>query len=706
MKKRDKQTKQNKGSLKTIWNGIKHQVSRISRLKLRGKLLLSFLVPVLLIAVLGLVSLRMAEDAIVYNYETSSTATINAVRDYLNLGIQTVEEKSFELLHHEDITTYFNNYDDLKLTERTKRWNGIRDAFIVAKEANVFIRAIHVIGTPGNSHSTVSTPGSDLYKTYSESEEGKRIAGSTKKSEWLGAHDFLDQALSLDNIKYGRNDYILSIVRKLTGKNGFLFMDISKEEIVKSLSNLKLGEGSIAAFITADGNETAVGSEAAEVFGNLPYFKAYKSAEASDGFSYETYGGKPYMYIYSKIGDTGAMLSALIPKSTILEKADDIKGIILIFVVVASIFAVAIGMYISSGIGKAIGKLTKSIDKVAQGDLTTKFETRRKDEFLILSNSLTDMMKNMRNLIRGVSEVGTKVSSSSILLSATSRKMLEETRGISMTIEDIGKGVVQQAADTEHCVQQMSGLSDKINMLLRSTDEIGHISGTTRNAVNEGIIIIDALNQKSKETTDMTLGIIREIESLEKQIHSINGFVNVINAIASQTNLLSLNASIEAARAGEAGRGFAVVASEIRTLAESSSEAAKNIQSIVTDIQHMFIIMFDSAKKAEGNVDQQAAALDRTIKVFEGINQHVTELLNNLNTIADGIQGIEVAKEDTLNAICNISAVSQQTAVSAETVSKTASSQIVSVQKFSESVEELADDAKMLDNEIKIFKIT
>ncbi len=703
MKKKRGRHVRKEGALKTVWNGIEHLVSHISRLKLRGKLLLSFLVPVLLIAVLGLVSLRMAEDAIVYNYETSSTATVNAVRDYLNLGIQTVEEKSFELLHDDDLTTYFNNFEDLKITERTKHWNGLRDAFIVAKEANVFIRAIHVIGTPGNSHSTVTTPGSNAYKTYSESEEGKRIAGSTKKSEWLGAHDFLDQVLSLDNIKYGRNDYILSIVRKLTGKNGFLFMDISKEEIVNSLSDLKLGEGSIIAFVTADGIETTVGSDV-EVFGELPYFKASKTSEATEGFSYETYNGKPYMYIYSKVGDTGCMLSALIPKSTIVQKANDIKGVILIFVVIASVFAVAIGLYISSGIGKAIGKLTSSIAQVARGDLTTKFETRRKDEFLILSNSLSDTMQNMRRLIQGVSEVGTKVSRSSEMLSATSRKMLEDTRGISMTIEDIGKGVAQQAADTEHCVQQMSSLSDKINILLRSTDEIGHISGTTRNAVNEGIIIIDELNRKSKETTDVTLGIIREIESLEKQIHSISGFVNVINAIASQTNLLSLNASIEAARAGEAGRGFAVVASEIRTLAESSSEAARSIQHIVTDIQHMFISMFDSAKKAEGNVNLQAAALDRTIHVFEGINQHVTELLNNLNTIADGIQGIEVAKEDTLNAICNISAVSQQTAVSAETVSRTASSQIGSVQRFSESVDELAEDAKMLDNEIKTFK--
>jgi methyl-accepting chemotaxis protein len=295
MKKKRGRHVRKEGALKTVWNGIEHLVSHISRLKLRGKLLLSFLVPVLLIAVLGLVSLRMAEDAIVYNYETSSTATVNAVRDYLNLGIQTVEGKSFELLHDDDLTTYFNNFEDLKITERTKHWNGLRDAFIVAKEANVFIRAIHVIGTPGNSHSTVTTPGSNAYKTYSESEEGKRIAGSTKKSEWLGAHDFLDQVLSLDNIKYGRNDYILSIVRKLTGKNGFLFMDISKEEIVNSLSDLKLGEGSIIAFVTADGIETTVGSDV-EVFGELPYFKASKTSEATEGFSYETYNGKPYMY--------------------------------------------------------------------------------------------------------------------------------------------------------------------------------------------------------------------------------------------------------------------------------------------------------------------------------------------------------------------------------------------------------------------------
>lgn len=675
-----------------------------AKIKIRGQLLLGFLFPVLLMAVLGIVSFKKSENAIVVNYERSSSDTINAVKDYLNLGLVMIEDKSFNLLNNANLTSYYSSNQG-SISSMVQYFTGLKQDTIVVKASNPFIYAIHILGNTGNCHSTVGAPPKDLYSKYIESDEGKKITGTTKRAEWVGQHDFLDESLSVNNTKYNRDAYAISIIRKFTENNGYLIMDVSREEVMKSLSSINLGEGSIVSLITGDGRETVVGSENPDVFVSLPYFKSSISGADPKGKSYEDFQGKDYLYIYNKVGETGAVICALIPKATILQQANDIKNLILIFVIIACISAVLIGLIISGSIGGAINKLKDSISKVAQGDLTTKFETKRKDEFQTLSGSLMNMIGNMRNLINGVSEVGTKVSESSMTLSSTSRNMLEETKGISLTIEEIGKGVAQQAADTEHCVQQMSNLSDKINLLYESTSEIEHISGKTKDTVGEGIVIIDELNIKSKETTDMTLVIIREIEALEKQIRIITGFVNVINSIASQTNLLSLNASIEAARAGDAGRGFAVVANEIRTLAESSGEAAKNIQDVVSDIQQKFKSMVDSARKAEDNVDLQTTALDKAIQVFESINQHVGKLINTLNSVTSGIQGIEVAKEDTLNAICNISAVSQQTAGSVDTVSRTAANQIDSVEDFNQSINALAEDATELEKEIKVFKI-
>lgn len=672
--------------------------------KIRTKLLLGFMAPVILMAILGMVSFYRASDAITKIYEKSSADTMNAVKNYLNLGIGTVEEKSFDLSHNANLTSYYSGNSE-GISAMVKFFDALKTDTAVVKQSSAFISAIHILGATGNCYTTVGNSPKDFYKQFIDSEDGKKIAGTNKIIMMAGSHDTLDKAVSINKVKYNKDLYAAYVTKKMNDNNGFIIMDISKEEIMKTLTNVNFGEGSIISFISGDGKETTTGTGSTDLFTDLPYFKASMSEPNVNGYSYETYNGKDYLYSFDKIGETGAVLCALIPKSTITRQADNIKSIILIFVVLACILAVLIGSVISIGIGKAISQLTYSISKVAKGDLSTGFESRRKDEFRVLSGGLSNMIVNMRNLITGVSEVGSRVSESSKILSVTSENILADTKGISNAIEEIEQGVMQQATDTEHSLEQMSGLSDKINLLYGSTNEIGQISSMTKSTVSEGIIIVDDLNDKSRETTDITLVIIHEIEVLEQQIHSIDDFVGVINTITAQTNLLSLNASIEAARAGDAGKGFAVVANEIRALAEHSSNAAKNIQSIVSEIRLKTSGMVKSAKKAEGIVELQAAALKRTVQVFENINQHVGKLINNLNNITLGIHGIEEAKEDTLEAIRNISSVSQQTAASAEMVSGKASNQIASVEHLSKAVNELVEDANKLDEEIKNFKI-
>jgi methyl-accepting chemotaxis protein len=311
----------------------------------------------------------------------------------------------------------------------------------------------------------------------------------------------------------------------------------------------------------------------------------------------------------------------------------------------------------------------------------------------------------MRGLIEQVATVGDRVNFSAGSLSNTSGDILTSTKDISLAIDEIEKGVVQQASDTEQCLVQMSNLSDKINQVYNNTYEIEQIAKDTKVIVGEGIANIDELNDKSSATTKITKVVIDEIEDLAIQSGNIENFIGVINGIADQTNLLSLNASIEAARAGEAGRGFAVVAEEIRKLADQSLKASKQITTVVNNIKTKTKITANSAKEAESIVGSQMETLNKTIKTFENINEHVGNLVNNLNNIAEGVRGIENAKDDTLDAVRNISAVSQQTATSSEEVSATAINQIASVEYLSQSAGELAVEAKRLEEAIQIFQI-
>jgi methyl-accepting chemotaxis protein len=616
------------------------------------------------------------------------------------MGVDAVSTKSYEISDNNVVKKYFKNADELSAEEGAASFSQVNDIITTAKSSHTFIYAIHSIGEEGNSISTVGELPEDIYNTFLESPEGQLISTSTDRYMWVGKHSVLD-----DILENKQTTYAVSIIRKMAENNGFIIMDVPTNQITKALSQVDFGEDSVVGFVTEDGIETLENTEETNVFKDLTYYQEAAAGSEPFGFSYEKYNGQNYLFLYNKIGSTGATLCALVPKHTILKQVNEIRILSIVFVTLACIIAGVIGTVIAGGIGSEIVKLAKSIAMAAKGDLTTKFKTKRKDEFLILSNSLMDMVGGMRNLIETVASFGSKVNGSADTLSHTSSDILVSTKDISLAIGEIEKGVVQQASDTEQCLVQMSDLSDKINQVYESTYEIEQIAKDTKIIVGGGLVTMDELSNKSSATTDITHTVINEIEALELQSRNIANFVNVINEIASQTNLLSLNASIEAARAGDAGRGFAVVAEEIRKLADQSVNASNQINSIVSEIQNKTKVTVVSAKKAENIVGSQMEALAKTISTFNNINEHVGNLVNNLNNISEGVKGIEAAKDETLDAIRNISAVSQQTATSSEEVSATATNQISSVEYLSQSAAELAEDSKKLEEAIQMFQI-
>ncbi len=269
----------------------------------------------------------------------------------------------------------------------------------------------------------------------------------------------------------------------------------------------------------------------------------------------------------------------------------------------------------------------------------------------------------------------------------------------------MGGGIIQQAEDAENCLMQMSGLADQINQLYENTNENEKIANETKVVTTDGIHIIEELSDKAKDTTQITKDVINKIQEFGLQSKKIGNFVNIINEIASQTNLLSLNASIEAARAGEAGRGFAVVAEEIRKLADQTIDASNQIQQTVKEIAKQNEETIETAERAESIVESQTYALNRTIKVFDDISSHVNDLAENFKGILIRLKNIEEVKDGTLNSIQNISAVTEETAAASEEMNATAQIQNEAVEHLRRSAIVLEKDARKLEDAIKIFKI-
>ncbi len=672
---------------------------------IKFRVIVGLIIPILFLAFYGIWSYTKTEKAIIGKYEESAADTVDAVSRYMNFGFAMVEKSTQEITLDLNFRKFFElSYEDS--VSNVKTADDIYDRMTLNALTNVFVKDIHIIGRNGFNLSTIVDVNHNLYDIAAQSDIGKQIKEKKLDFIWLSKHPELDMALKKNNEPYDTESYAIAAVRKMRDTKGYVIVDISREAIRNIFTDYDMGDGSIIGFISEDGRETLTNTDEQNVFSSLPYFQKALESEEERGYDYVSYNGEDHLFIYSKLKNMKGIVCALVPKKTILEEVKGIKTVSFLLMTIACVLAILIVLIITAGISNAIRSMNKSIAKVAEGDLTVGFDTKRRDEFAALAGGISDMVEHMRKLIGEVQEVGSTVSNSAVSLTNTSGELLDASKGISRTIDDMRLGAVQQADDAEQSLIRMSNLSDQINQLYINTNKNEQIANDTKSVVNDGMLIVNELNEKFKDTSEITQDVIRQVQQFGVQSKKIEGFVNMINSIATQTTLLSLNASIEAARAGEAGRGFAVVAEEIRKLADKSVNAARQIQSTVKAIAVQNKETVETVERAESIVASQSESLVRTTSVFENINKHVSELVNNFNDILNRLQDIESVKNDTLNAIQNISAVTQQTAAASEEVSATAQNQIEVVEQLRQAAIMLESDARKLEEAIKIFKIS
>ena len=415
--------------------------------------------------------------------------------------------------------------------------------------------------------------------------------------------------------------------------------------------------------------------------------------------------GDRYIFVSAKVGSTGTLLCGIVPESSLLTETNYIKYVTLILVSSSIIIAGIICVLFSRSLRKGVKDIIKPLTFAAKGDFSVSFTSKRKDEFRIISDSITDMITGVRDLLRNMEEVSDKVAISTEEVHNNTIHILSASEGIATAITEIEHGVANQANDSEQCAVQMSDLAEQIKTVYHYTDNFNKITLSTKQQVTDGIYLMDDLNSKSKATADITSTISSDIKELEKLSGTIGSIIGVINEIAAQTNLLSLNASIEAARAGEAGLGFAVVATEIRKLADESVHASERISEIIHKIQEKTNRTIQNVMKADNIVANQTDSLSHTIASFEVINNSVDQLVNNMQMVLNGMKDIEAAKETTVEAIESISAISEETASVSAEVEENANRQKDLIQSLGETVNTLSKNATNMQEKISHFKL-
>lgn len=706
-----KKTKTKKSNGNIANNGF---VSKINSIKI--KLILAFAVPVAFIVVLGVISYNTAANAIIGNYEEANLSTIIKTADYYDVIFDNIISSSNEMAGNVTLKNYYSRMYKTDLFAEGNAYNEIQKYFMNVIIGNDMIDNVFVMCKYGNdirtyNPSSVANTKGGFYEEFSQTEEAAKI--DEVKKGFFTRHNFIDSKSKPEYaFTFGRQVYSNS-----TMACGYMYLDFNVEKINKAIQELDMGKNSIVALIIPDGGEIAGYNDGENIeisaadsdvvyVADKQFFKDMMAdSEKNDGFEYVDYKGEKYLFLYSKVEDTGFAICSLVPRTVIMAQALKIRNTTVVIVIIAFIIALLIGSVMASSMSSAMNVMMKQLKKASEGDLTVNVRLNRKDEFLHLADSVNNMISKTKDMLVETSGIAGELGNAADTVSGSSKVLLEATRNITTAISEIEKGVIQQTEDSDNCVRQMDILTDKINVVSDSADNIASDANEAIDTVNNGRKTIDELSEKAGDTVAITKDIITGIQSVDDATRRIESIIAAINEISDQTSLLSLNASIEAARAGEAGKGFAVVADEIRKLAEQSSESVNQIRNIIDDINNKTQSTVTTAMRASDIVASQGTALDKTVSVFNRIEEKVEKLVSELDYIRNSIEDMQQGKIEVIDIIESISSISEETTAMVEEVSATAERQVQAVEDLNTQAENLTSESERLINNVGAFKI-
>lgn len=355
---------------------------------------------------------------------------------------------------------------------------------------------------------------------------------------------------------------------------------------------------------------------------------------------------------------------------------------------------------------KPIVQLRDECLLLAQGDLRAcEVKIASDDEIGQLAQGFREMRNNLRRLVADVSSRSEQLAASSEELTASADQSAQAANQVATSIAGVASGVEEQLAATDDTSDVVEEISASIEQIVSTTSKVAEQSEQAANKANEGNESVKKAVSQMTAIEKSTKAAADAVTKLNDQSKEIGTIVGTISGIAGQTNLLALNAAIEAARAGEQGRGFAVVSEEVRKLAEQSQEAAKQIATLIGEIQgdtdKAVIAMNNGARE----VQLGSEVVNTAGQAFQEIVVLVTNVSGQIQDISAAMEQMAAGSQQIKTSMGRIDGLSEKAAKEAEGVAAATEEQLASMQEIAASSQSLAKLAQDLQEAVSKFQV-
>lgn len=453
--------------------------------------------------------------------------------------------------------------------------------------------------------------------------------------------------------------------------------------------------------------DTVVSSSVAELFGEKASDIVVQKVIEGNETYFDTnvdVNGETY-YGYYKMTERG-MIFAGKPKAGVDEFIRNVVITLVVIGVVAYIICTIVTILIANSIGTKIKKTAKRVERLAQGDLSAPVVPvtgKGKNELKIINNAVSDLHRELREIVSVIIDQAEALNGSNVKFSNRFANIADSVNNVDTSIEEISQGSTSQAQETASAGEQISDMAKVIEQNVENTKKLEEAVGSMTELSGKVHGILEELAQINQKTSADIGQVADQTKATNTSAEKIVDAVQMIQNIAEETNMLSLNASIEAARAGESGKGFAVVAEQIRKLSEDSAGSANEIENIVKELFDNSNISVATMEGVQQAIITQQQKLSNTRKAFDGLQED----MGAVETVSDHIYGqtelLEKQKNVIQGVVDQLAAISEENAAATQETSASMQTLAFTVSECREETERLAGLSDGLSQQTKKF---